>query len=230
MKNTEVLSLIDYNVYKSFLEECRKKVYSDNTVLHKHHIIPKCIDPTIPNKTNLIKISVEDHITAHLLLAKCFTEGSYERLSNIRAAKILSKGSIKDKEVLTEVYKFSKGELNSFYGKKHSEETKQKLREATIKTRTNVSYNDFYGSRADIEKQKRSLSVTKVWELRSEDEKKLIKEKIKNKKMLFDYTGSKNPNAKCIIVDGIKFESVIDAQKKLNKSRYKLFKEHKIEF
>ena len=43
---------------------------------------------------NLVKLSVEDHINAHILLSECFDENTYERISNLRSARFIAKNSI----------------------------------------------------------------------------------------------------------------------------------------
>lgn len=230
MKSTEVLFLDRYYEYRDFIENCREKEYSGELVLHLHHILPKHLETGLPDKANTVYLSVEDHIKAHILLAECFTEGSYERLANVRSAKLLSKNSIKELHLLKELSTFNKGVNNSFFGKKHTEETKQKLRESTVKNRKEISYNDYYGNRAFEEKQKRAVGVKEVWKNRSKEEKDIIKEKIKQAKINTDVSGGNNPNSKEVYVDGVKFNSLSEAKKYYNKSRYKLFKNHKITY
>ena len=230
MKSTEVLFLDKYYEYRDFIEECKKKEYSGESVLHLHHILPKHLETGLPDKTNTTHLSVDDHINAHLLLAKCFTEGSYERLANIRSAKLLSKNSIKELHLLEELSKFSKGINNPFFGKKHTEDTKELLRKATTLSRRNVSYEEFYGNRAEEEKQKRAVKQKQVWNSRSKKEKDTIKEKIKLAKINIDVSGGNNPNSKEVYIDNVKFNSISEAKKHYNKSRYKLFKEHKITY
>lgn len=230
MKHTEVLFLEKYYEYKGFIEKCKKKKYSDELVLHLHHILPKHLKTSLPDKINTVYLSVQDHIKAHLLLAECFTEGSYEKLANLRSAKLLSKNSIKELHLLEELYKFSRGGNNPFFGKKHTEETKQKLREATTRNRKEVSYEEYYGDKALEEKEKRSEGVKAVWKSRTQEQKELIAKKIKASLQSKDFSGGNNSNAKVVYVDGKKYLSIKEAQKALGKSRFKLFKEHKINF
>lgn len=117
MKHTETTNVEKYFLYKKFIEECSRKRYPDNLVLHKHHKIPKCMGGG-NDHNNLIKLSVEDHIKAHLLFAECFDINSKEYVSNMRSARILNNKSIKDKEILEKISKCFIGENNPFYGKK----------------------------------------------------------------------------------------------------------------
>lgn len=67
------------NVYFQFLEECRGKVYDSSASLHVHHIIPKYVLKhtaeglaymNLPE--NLLVLSEEDHIKAHVLLYEVY--------------------------------------------------------------------------------------------------------------------------------------------------------------
>ena len=102
MKTTTQLLIEPCSKYKQFLDICKDKTYPEDCVLHKHHIIPKCLGGTNA-KNNLIVLSVEDHIAAHLILSKCFDDGSAEQISNLRSARILNKKSIKDQETLKRI-------------------------------------------------------------------------------------------------------------------------------
>ena len=127
MTNTTLLRVAEYYTYKNFINSCKDKEYSEDLVLHTHHIIPRCFGGT-DEKSNLVKLSVEDHINAHLLFGKCFDENSYEENANLKAARILNNKSIKDKETLRKISLAFSGENNPFYGKKHTEETKSILK------------------------------------------------------------------------------------------------------
>ena len=125
MKNTTLLHLTEYSIYKNFLKECRNKIYSDDLALHNHHIIPRCLGGG-NEKTNMIKLSVDDHAKAHLLMSNCFDENSYEQSANLKSARIIGSKSIKDKETLEKIANAYCGENNPFYGKTHTDETKKK--------------------------------------------------------------------------------------------------------
>jgi len=88
---------------------------------HIHHIIPKHIGGT-NEASNLIELSVKDHALAH---KKLYEE--HDRWQDYCAWKALS-GRIGKEEILR--IKQSMG----MKGKKHSEETKQKLREHRLGT------------------------------------------------------------------------------------------------
>ncbi|NBU05477.1 MAG: hypothetical protein EBT39_03910 [Sphingobacteriia bacterium] len=79
-----------YVKYRNFILECKNKDYDNSEVLHKHHIIPRHV--FVNNSVwNLVHLTVEDHVKAHLLLSDCFEEGSPEKIklrSNIQENEI----------------------------------------------------------------------------------------------------------------------------------------------
>jgi len=95
-------------------------------VLHKHHIIPRHAGGT-DNESNLVYLTVEEHAEAHRLLHE-----QYGRQEDYLAWRGLA-GLIGKDNMLREKMSLNSsrpGELNPFYGKTHSEETKRKISEA----------------------------------------------------------------------------------------------------
>ena len=82
---------------------------------YKHHIIPKHAGGT-NSSINLIELTIEDHAEAHRIL---FEENG--QWQDFIAWKTLS-GQIRGKDIRREISRLS------FLGKKHTEETKQKIR------------------------------------------------------------------------------------------------------
>lgn len=202
-ENTKMLNLEKYWDYEEFIEQCKEKDYDDNLVLHKHHIIPKNAtndEERLNSNDNFIKLSVEDHVKAHLLIAECFDENSKEYIDNLRSARVLNRKSIKNKEILEKISKQYEGEKNPFYGKTHSEETIEKLRE-TSKKRKGKSYEEIYGEkRAKLEREKRSKKT------RSDEEYKRDAKKV-SRTLKGKFKGSNNPNAQRYLVNGEYFGS-----------------------
>lgn len=199
-----------YVKYKSFINSCREKSYSEELVLHKHHIIPKHLGGENA-QDNLVYLSVEDHILAHFLLADCFEEFSYERRANMFSARLIASKSVVYKNQLNNITnKFYMGSNNPFYGKKHTEETLEKLRKRSSELFRGVDYQSRYGEGAEEEKEKRRAGVKKYWENVSEEEKKSRIEKV-SASLKGKLTGSKNPASFPVLVDGIRFETVKDA-------------------
>ena len=232
MKRATYFNLQNYKIYKNFILECKSKVYNNSLVLHKHHIIPKCMwandEISVNNSTNIVNLSVEDHVTAHILFANCYECNTYEYIVNMRSARILNKKSIKDKKILADISKTYIGENNPFYGKKHSLETIKKLAEFNSKNFKNVSYEERYGDNALIEKEKRKKGVAQDWKRLSKKDKEQRCKNISNG-LKGKMNGSKNPFAKPMLVDGIYYGSLVEACEKLKLSSYKLYKNHKVE-
>lgn len=65
--------------YFQFINECRGKLYECAT--HKHHIVPKFMGGA-DDPDNVIKLSYDDHLQAHMILADCFPDGSKERVGS----------------------------------------------------------------------------------------------------------------------------------------------------
>jgi hypothetical protein len=94
-------------------------------VLHKHHIIPRHAGGT-DDPSNLVELTIEEHAEAHRILYE-----QYNRKEDYLAWRGLS-GLIGQDEMLFEKCSLNSsrlGELNTFYGKKHSDETKRKISE-----------------------------------------------------------------------------------------------------
>ena len=94
-------------------------------VLHKHHIIPKHAGGT-DESSNLVLLTIEEHAEAH---KKLYEE--YNRQEDYLAWKGLAGLIGKDEMIKAKCSLNSSrpGELNTFYGKKHTEETKRKISE-----------------------------------------------------------------------------------------------------
>ena len=223
MKNSEVLLLKPYLRYKKFIEDCRCNLYDTNMVLHKHHIIAKNLGGS-NEKSNIVKLSVDDHITAHLLLASCFLKSTKEKNANLRSARILNKHSIKNLDILTSITESYKGKNNPFYGKTHSEVLKQRIRESNITRLSGKTYNEIYGSDSQKEKEKRKNAVKNHWNSMTDSEKKIRSNNISIGLSNIDRAGGNNSFAKKIQINDMVFNSISEACSHFNLTRYKLFK------
>lgn len=94
-------------------------------VLHKHHIIPRHAGGT-DDQSNLVELTIEEHAEAHRLLYE-----QYNRQEDYLAWKGLGGLIGKDEMVRLKCSLNSSrpGNLNTFYGMKHTEETKRKISE-----------------------------------------------------------------------------------------------------
>ena len=94
-------------------------------VLHKHHIIPRHAGGT-DDPNNLVELTIDEHADAH---RKLYEE--YGRQEDYLAWKGLA-GLIGKDEMIREKCALNSsrpGKLNTFYGMKHTEETKRKISE-----------------------------------------------------------------------------------------------------
>jgi hypothetical protein len=225
MENAKYFKLKEYKEYLEFIHSCKTKTYDDNFVLHTHHIIPKHLwadtEKSVNNKDNLIELSVEDHVRAHLLLSMCYDVDTYECISNLRSARILSNKSITDKTTLDKIAETYYGSNNPFYGKTHTEETKKLLAEFTRKSKSGKTYEELYGERANEERKKRSKKTRT-------DAQYMEAAKKASKKLKGLMVGEKNPAAQSYMVEGMVFGCKTDMLTHFNTSMYFLKKEKDI--
>lgn len=132
---------------------------------HKHHIIPKSwykfYNLKVDNSpSNLILLSIEDHKKVHKLAYRCAKE-TWFKDKMCYACHYMGDTLIK-----------LEGNKNPFYGKKHSEKSKQKMREAKkgIKQSSEI-----------IEKRRKKLLGHKT----SEETKRKISEANKGRVLSF---------------------------------------------
>ena len=217
MENYTHFYINEWYTYKEFLEECKYKIYTD-TVTHLHHIIPKHLGGS-DEKDNLIKLSIEDHIDAHLKLSKVFPEGSVENIRNLQACRLLNRVkhlSLEDMKAISESYK---GKANPFYGKSLSKEHKELLA-SFARLRKGKTYDELYED-AEGEKSKRRKSVKKSWNEMTNEQREIRKQNITEALSKIKLVA---PNRKPIEINGVTYESVTEAGKCLNMSTYKVLK------
>lgn len=214
MQKTQQVLLKEYQEYLYFIQQCRVKTYEQELVLHRHHIIPTFIHTDAIYKKKVVMLSVEDHMEAHYRLSKCFDEGSFEQIGNLRAAKLLSKKSIKYKEALQKIYEYQKGDNNPA----KLPENRKKITEGLLKhfkenrnPKNERSYEEIYGDRAEEERTKRKKCT------RTPEEYKLSAAKIsvKNK-------GRVTHNAQQVRFRGKLYRSLTQASIETGISIYKI--------
>ena len=211
MQNADGFNYEQYKKYINFINECRNKKYDDDVVLHTHHIIPRhiCAEIDILNSNdNKIKLSVEDHVQAHLLFANLYPEETYEHISNLRSARILNSKSIRDVQTLNRIKKTYSGKNNPFYGKTHSLEVRKKIG-IRNKNRTGKTYEEIYGEeKALLEKNKRAKKTRTT-----EQYKIAAKKAVNTVKERGSLAGKNNPYAQPYMIDGKFFSTRKEAEK-----------------
>ncbi len=95
-----------------------------------HHILPRSLGGT-DDKSNLVKLTGREHLVAHLLLVKMQPIGSKARRSMVFAVLLMTAyctiNSHTYEKLRKELAEAMKGEGNHFFGRKHSQETKDKI-------------------------------------------------------------------------------------------------------
>jgi hypothetical protein len=130
--------------YEEFIQnvlDTRGRFNCGDTYHERHHIVPKCIGGG-NEKENLIDLYAREHFIAHKLLAQENPEN--DKLIYAWTCMAFTKNDIYyECEITPEEYEEARivlsekmtGEGNHFYGKHHSEETKEKLRQQRIGTK-----------------------------------------------------------------------------------------------
>lgn len=217
MENTKQLRIDKFYDYEDFLESCASKAYESSIVLHDHHVIPRFIDVDKDYLNKTVRLSVDDHIKAHLMLADCFDQGSKERIGNLRSAKLLSRNSIKNTVDLSEVYKSQRGDLNSAKKPENRRKISVGLNRYFSSNKHHSkgrSYEDIYGSDAADAERKKRAKCTRTREQYLASAKKAAG-KLK---------GRPAHNAHPVTVDGISYQSLTEAANKLGTTRFKINK------
>jgi hypothetical protein len=126
-----------YAIIDKALSEKRKKFRSD---IHyeRHHIVPTSLGGS-NDISNKVWLTPKEHFICHTLLVKCTTGKDKMRMACAWHRMATAKRyTSKQYEVLRKQHALiMSGENNPFFGKSHSEETKEKLRKAN----TGKSYN-----------------------------------------------------------------------------------------
>ena len=232
MKNAEYSDCKKILDYQNFIKKCKTKKYSKELVLHKHHIIPKCLWKDeygdVDSRDNVVMLSVEDHTKAHFLYGISYNSDTIEHISNMRSSRILNGKSVKDKDSMKTIRESYLGEKNPFYGKKHTRKTKEILSKKTVDFLKGKDYEHRYGNeRVSEEKEKRRIGVAESWK-RMTTEERNIRSLNLSKSLKGKCVGEKNGFATQITVDGVYYGSITEALEKLNISNYLLFKRHKV--
>ena len=146
------------NWYNQIIKRARNRVLNEYTELH--HIIPRSLGGS-DSADNLVNLTAREHFICHILLTK-FTTGQ-EKNKMIRAVMLMKASNKKQQryfnsrlyETVRKAYAEKRsveqqGTGNSYYGKKHSAETRAKM--SAAKKGTYVPWNKGI-ARTDDEKR-----------------------------------------------------------------------------
>ena len=155
--------------YEQLVNKARNRTLPKDTYTEKHHVIPYCM--TKDNSLeNLVQFTAREHYVAHLLLWRMTMPAKWHnkitmalhmmvngsgygkqklaRSEYVMPSKLVEKYRLEWRNHLSET---TRGEKNHFYGKKHSEETKELIRKRNAETKHIRSAksmgenNGFYG-------------------------------------------------------------------------------------
>jgi hypothetical protein len=130
---------MDYKYhYDKLIEKAKNRTLPENVYCERHHITPKCLGGD-NSKTNIVKLLPKEHYIAHMLLFNLYPDNQ----SLTYAFWMMSNGNKRDKrtyKVSGKIYEELKNKFSLmmkqrkpfFKGKTHTEESKQKNRDAHI--------------------------------------------------------------------------------------------------
>ena len=132
------MELTTYDKFIHNILETRGRFACGELYHERHHIIPKCLGGT-NDKENLIDLFAREHFIAHKLLAKENPDNNSLTYAWSCMA-FVKRDDIDRYELTPEEYEEAKiamsnackGENNQFYGKRHSEETRMKMRKSHV--------------------------------------------------------------------------------------------------
>jgi len=134
--------------YIRFIQTRKIRKLQECIIMENHHILPKSFGG-VNTQDNLIKLSLREHFIAHLILWKCY------KGKMTSAFWVLRSRGHKIKELLTsrqfqrleeDHRQFAQAKIgakNPFYGRHHTEQTKEAVRQSN-KRRSGFNHH-FYG-------------------------------------------------------------------------------------
>jgi len=109
--------------YNILIERARTRTLPENIYIEHHHIIPKCTGGS-NNKSNIVKLTAEEHYVAHQLLVKIYPNEK----GLVYAVSMMTCGSHKNHRNTNKSYGWLRRKFSAARkGFKHSEESKLKM-------------------------------------------------------------------------------------------------------
>lgn len=114
-------------------------------VVERHHIVPRCLGGS-DSKENIVKLTPKEHFVCHHLLARIYGGSlwaayflmSHPNANSARGVLITARQYQSARAKFIAYMSTLKGDKNGHYGKKHSEEARQKI----SKTKHKYSYKN----------------------------------------------------------------------------------------
>ena len=177
---------MDYQrIYNRLISRARSesRVKSKHTYYEAHHIVPKCKggegeSSQWRHHPNIILLTAKEHFVAHQLLCQIYPEHPgllfalwamcNQNTANSRikvSSRVYSRLRQESSALKSELYK---GQVGTWNGRTHSEESKQKMREkklgtkASDETKKKMSERKIGGTRTEEQKKAFSIAMTGV--------------------------------------------------------------------
>lgn len=196
-------------IYNSIINKALIQKLADGVYYEKHHILPRCLggDNTA---INLVYLTAREHFICHKLLYKMYVNTNHEakllhaflgmcrkwqsKYNCKRYSKISSTQFAYIKNKLYGKNGLLKGKNSPIYGRTHTEESIELMREKVKLSWTSGTRKAILYRKPHSEEAKLKMSISG-----------------KNKRK-----GKDNPNAKKCYIEGIVYDSVADAGKVLD--------------
>jgi hypothetical protein len=176
----EIKNMKYEKIYSQIIERAKHRVLEGYK--ETHHITPRCMSGT-DEKDNLVDLTAREHFICHLLLTRIYPEHKGLRLAiwNMRNAKRIYQGRYKPNSRLyemirTEYRELIKGENHPSYGRKNSDEVREKMSQIA-KKRFENNPGTFKG-RTHSEETRKKLSNNMKGKTQSNHQKTRVKESL----------------------------------------------------
>lgn len=125
----------ELQVYLDRMRSLQSRVLTEQKfAYHTHHIVPTFMGGSDAEE-NKVKLTIDEHVEAHIELANCFPIGSDERNKNLCSANVTKVWANKNYSELN-----ISGENNPMWGKRHSKQTKNTIGKMSAKKIFNDEY------------------------------------------------------------------------------------------
>lgn len=176
----EIKNMKYKKIYSQIIERAKYRVLEGYK--ETHHITPRCMGGT-DEKDNLVDLTAREHFICHLLLTRIYPEHKGLRLAiwNMCNAKRIYQGRYKPNSRLyemirTEYRELIKGENHPSYGRKNSDEVREKMSQIA-KRRFENNPGTFKG-RTHSEETRKKLSNNMKGKTQSNHQKTKVKESL----------------------------------------------------
>jgi hypothetical protein len=167
LQNVRIVSESDMNyekIYFQFIADRRIKEHTVTGYTEKHHIIPRSLGGS-DDASNLIRLSYEDHVRAHVLLAHAYGGDQWAAVllivSNTSRRKVPTKRMVRLSAIARQrANENQTGCGNYFFGKTHSEETKSFLSDLQRARYSDKTNHPCFGKKLSEETRKKISDKT----------------------------------------------------------------------